>query len=116
MSVNSISLETVNSNVMKTNAIKATQPVSELNQVGHKGEYDRNTKQAIKAEIEEANHSLQMNNRRCEFRFVDDVNRIAIKVIDTDTDEVIKEIPSEEVLETIKRLKEMTGLLIDKQL
>ncbi|MDO5520759.1 MAG: flagellar protein FlaG [bacterium] len=73
-------------------------------------------KDMLKNEVEEANHRLQISNRRCEFRYVEEANRVAIKVIDTDTDKVVREIPSEEALKTIEALREMTGLLIDHQL
>ncbi|MDO5291519.1 MAG: flagellar protein FlaG [bacterium] len=73
-------------------------------------------KDMLRDEVEEANYKLQISNRHCEFRFVEEANRVAIKVIDNETDEVVKEIPSEEALKTIEALREMTGLLIDHQL
>ena len=41
--------------------------------------------------------------------------RIMVKVINIDTDEVIKELPPEDVLDTVARIREMIGLLIDER-
>ncbi len=38
-----------------------------------------------------------------------------VKVIDTNTDEIIREIPQEKVLDNIANIKEMLGLLLDKR-
>ena len=73
-----------------------------------------NPSEMLKDQIQEINHKLKMENRRCEFRFVEEANRVAIKVVDNDTDEVIREIPSEETLKTLQALREMTGIVVDE--
>ena len=69
----------------------------------------------VKDAVNEANSKLKISNRRCQFTYEKDINRVSVKLIDEDTGEVIREIPSEETLEMIRRLKEMTGLLVDEQ-
>lgn len=69
----------------------------------------------IKAAVSEANNNLRISNRRCQFTYEKDINRVSVKLIDEDTGEVIREIPSEETLDMLRRLKEMTGLLVDEQ-
>lgn len=66
--------------------------------------------------VVEANKKLAFGNSDCEFRFDRDVKRVSIKVINRETKEVIREIPSEEAMEMIKKLHEMTGLLVDERL
>ncbi len=44
----------------------------------------------------------------------DKVNRYAISVIDSDTREVIKEIPSEKMLEMFENMLELKGMLVDE--
>lgn len=70
----------------------------------------------LKDAVEEANHRLRVSNSRCEYRFVEEANRVAIKVIDNETDKVLREIPSEESLKMIESIREMTGTLVDYQL
>jgi len=53
-------------------------------------------------------------NRRFKIRMDDNINRIIIKVIDRDTDRVIKVIPPEEIQHLIQKINEMMGLLVDK--
>lgn len=69
----------------------------------------------LKEAIAEANAKLMFGNNDCEFMFHREINRISIKVVNRNTQEVIREIPSEETLEMLKKLKEMTGLLIDER-
>ena len=55
-------------------------------------------------------------NRRFEFVADDSIDRIVVKVIDKQTDKVIKEIPPVEIQHLLARLKEMMGLLVNEQI
>jgi flagellar protein FlaG len=55
-------------------------------------------------------------NRRFEFVADDTIDRIVVKVIDKQTDKVIKEIPPVEIQHLLVRLKEMMGLLVNEQI
>lgn len=55
-------------------------------------------------------------NRRFEFVLDEQINRIVVKVIDRDTDKVIKEIPPAEIQHLIARLRETMGLLVDEEI
>lgn len=70
----------------------------------------------LKDAIDRANQETRMKQTACEFSFDDATNRIAIKVKDKETDEVIREIPAEETLEMLARIKEQAGLLLDERL
>jgi flagellar protein FlaG len=54
-------------------------------------------------------------NRRLEFKVDEDTHRIMVKVIDTETDKVIKEIPPEQIIELAAKIQEMVGLLVDEE-
>ena len=73
------------------------------------------SKNSMDAAMSDLNRKLAMKNTRCEYRYDEDTNRVAIKVIDKDTDEVIKEIPPEETLESIKKIWEIAGIIIDEK-
>lgn len=73
------------------------------------------SKNSMDAAMSELNRKLAMQDTRCEYRYDEDTNRVAIKVIDKDTDEVIKEIPPEETLESIKKIWEIAGIIIDEK-
>lgn len=57
-----------------------------------------------------------MCDRKLQFRVNKDTNRIVIKVIDTNTDKVIREIPSEEIQRLQARIRETVGLLFDENI
>ena len=42
-------------------------------------------------------------------------NRIIVKVVDKDTDEVIRQIPPEEYLKMVARMHEFIGMVFDKK-
>ena len=56
-----------------------------------------------------------LKNHNIEISYNEEVNRYAIKVLDTDTKEVVKEIPSEKTLEMFARMLEIEGLLVDEK-
>jgi flagellar protein FlaG len=53
-------------------------------------------------------------NRRFKIYADNNINRIIIKVIDRETDKVIREIPPEEIQHLLTKINEMVGLLVDK--
>jgi flagellar protein FlaG len=54
-------------------------------------------------------------NRRLDFRVDQETHRVVVKVIDTETDTVIKEIPPEQVLRLAAKIQEMIGLMVDEE-
>ncbi len=73
-------------------------------------EKNKNVRNAI-AEV-----NKKMNQKtRCEFSYHEDTKRVSIKVIDSETEEVIREIPPEETLDMLSKMWEVAGILIDEQ-
>ncbi|HPT83789.1 MAG TPA: flagellar protein FlaG [Limnochordia bacterium] len=68
----------------------------------------------IEEAVEALNTSIEYINRVLRFTIHEDTQRVMVRVVDLETDEVIKEIPPEEVLDTVARIREMIGLLVDK--
>lgn len=64
--------------------------------------------------VEGLNSALQAVDRRLQFLVHETTGRIYVKVIDRETDEVIREIPPEQILDLVGRIHEMVGLLIDE--
>ena len=55
-------------------------------------------------------------NRRLQFSINRELNQVVVKVIDRQTDKVIKELPSEELQRLHVRIREAIGLLIDEEI
>lgn len=64
----------------------------------------------------EFNNLAKVFNRSIKFQVHEDTGRIKTEVIDTTTNEVIREIPCEKMLDIISKLKTYVGTLVDKQL
>jgi len=71
--------------------------------------------QIIKA-IEKANKSLAVANTRIEFSIHEQTRQIMVKIIDGETDEIIREIPPEKILDMVAKLWELAGLFVDEKI
>lgn len=63
--------------------------------------------------VQELSSIVQSLNRELNFSVDADSGRSVIKVIDSATDEVIRQIPSEEVIELAQMIDQHAGLLMD---
>jgi len=70
--------------------------------------------QVIKA-IEKANKHIKTFDRKLEFSIHEATKQIMVKVIDTEDDTTIREIPSEKILDMVANLWEMAGILVDEK-
>lgn len=71
-------------------------------------------KTATMKDISEINKVINQNII-AEFGYNEPTNRVTIKIKDKETDEVIKEIPSEKALEMLAKAWELAGLLVDEK-
>ena len=69
----------------------------------------------IKSAVDTLNKQIAMRHTNCSFKYHDDTNRISITVKDTDTDEVIREIPAEKALDMLAKAWELAGLMVDEK-
>ena len=54
--------------------------------------------------------------RKLQFNVNKELNKVIVKIVDPDTEQVIKEIPSADIQKLQLRLKEVLGLLVDKKI
>ena len=73
------------------------------------------TKANVNEAIEKLKQAGEIFNRRLDFRVDEETNRVVVKVIDTTTDKVIKEIPPEQLLQLAAKIQEMIGILVDEE-
>ena len=66
----------------------------------------------VKQAVSEINKAMQFMSRELEFSVDTDSNRTIVKVIDQQTREVIRQMPTKEALEIGKALEKAQGLLI----
>ena len=70
--------------------------------------------EAVSEITEELNELMDRINCDISFKYHKDVDMMSVSMIDKKTDEVIKELPPEEMIENIKKAREWIGAFLDK--
>ena len=63
--------------------------------------------------IETLNNAAKQVDSRVSFSYDEDTKRVIMRVMDPSTNEVVKQIPSEEMVRLLENIHQMIGLLID---
>jgi flagellar protein FlaG len=69
--------------------------------------------EAVKQKVAELNQYVQNLERKLQFSVDDNSGDTVVKVIDKETDELIRQIPSEELLEVKHAIDEYRGILFE---
>lgn len=106
---------TADSKVSTASTVQITNTQKSGTDNGESNLAQQNEKQ--EASIKELKDIQKVINRNtiAEFGYNEPTNRITIKIKDKDTDEVIKEIPSEKALEMLAKAWELAGILVDEK-
>ncbi len=67
----------------------------------------------VKKEMGNINKQLQAMNYSIRFSIDDTLKDLVVKIVDKDTDKVIRQIPPEDVLKLRKHMQDMIGLLLE---
>lgn len=85
---------------------KLTDKITEKPQEDKKA---RPSLELVKQAVDEGNTILQAVKRNLQFEVDDTTKELVVKIVDSDSGELVRQIPSEEMLAFIKRMKEMEG-------
>lgn len=94
--------KTENKDNADTNAVKEKR--QEIASENSAGATKNSSREELDDTISQLNNSLQNIQRNLEFSIDNDVGKIVINVKDKETDEVVRQIPSEEFLELARNL------------
>lgn len=64
---------------------------------------------AIKKAAEEGNSLLQATKRNLQFKVDDATEELIVKVVDSESGELVRQIPSQEMLDFVRRMQELDG-------
>ncbi len=64
--------------------------------------------------VDTLNSAAKSVNERVQFSFHDKTNRVVLRFINSDTNEVIREIPPKEMLRLLERMHELIGMFVDE--
>ena len=65
--------------------------------------------------IEKANKAISGPNTRFEYSIHEQTKEIMLRVIDSDTNKIIREIPPEKILDMVAKLWELAGIIVDER-
>ena len=89
----------------KYQAVKSKDPQAELEE----------TKEKLDEAVAKLNKTAGAFGRALEFKVHDETNRMMVSVVDTENDKVIRQYPSEEVLDMAAKVDNYLGLIFDKK-
>lgn len=101
--------EHLNREKQKSN-LKSVEPTNPSQTAGK----DPGEKQVIEA-IEKANKALRGTQTNLKFSIHEKTKQIMVKVMNSETNEVIRELPPEKVLDMVAKMWEITGLFVDEK-
>lgn len=79
------------------------------------GEYPGESQDRVEESVENINRELKSLETNLRFSIHKQTKQIMVKIVDTQTNEVIKEIPSEKILDMVAAMMERAGLIMDKR-
>jgi len=85
------------------------------NQEGQEGNQSQQGSSNETARQAAQTYNRLTDNTKAVFGMNDATNRVTIKIVDKDTDEIIREFPAEKTLDMIARVWEMAGIMVDER-
>lgn len=76
---------------------------------------DDNSKEELNKAMDKLNRFLEDEKKHAEYSIHDDLNRVMIKIVDDNTNEIIMEVPPEKLLDAVAMMCKAAGLLVDKK-
>ncbi|MFA4133361.1 MULTISPECIES: flagellar protein FlaG [unclassified Brevibacillus] len=92
-----------------------TTAANEQNTSNKQAELNQQTKSDLQNEIAGINKWLQSTNTHVKFTLHEDLNEYYVQVINDQTNEVIREIPSKKMMDMVAKMHEMIGILVDEK-
>ncbi|MCQ8182084.1 flagellar protein FlaG [Methylomonas sp. SURF-1] len=65
--------------------------------------------EVVRQAAKEGNSILQATQRNLQFKVDDDTKEVVVKIVDSESGELVRQIPSEEMLAFIRRMQELQG-------
>lgn len=100
---------------LTTNAVKQAGTAENTKTAEENKQQKPLDKDALKQSVTDTNQALQMMSTSLELSIDDESGTMVAKVVDKDTNKVIRQIPSEEMIELAKRIDEFKSLLTSQK-
>lgn len=96
-----------------SNAQLRTTESSDKNNGLEKKEY---TKEQLENAVESVNEFFKAEQKESKFVFHEGLNQYFVRLVDSKTEEVIKEIPPESLLNAFYEMQKLVGLIVDEKI
>lgn len=74
------------------------------------------TKVKVKEAVNTMNDMLEANHNTSKFMFHEGLDRYYVTVVDSETEEVVKEIPPKKLLDAFYEMQKMLGMIVDEKI
>ncbi|MEK3764723.1 flagellar protein FlaG [Solibacillus sp. FSL K6-4121] len=77
---------------------------------------EKGTKEKLNQAIDSLNEFFTINNSELKFVFHEGLDTYYAQLINSETEEVIREIPSKKVLDVFYEMQKLVGMIVDKKI
>ena len=74
------------------------------------------TKAKVQEAVNKMNEMLEVNNSASRFMYHEGLERYYVTVVDSETEEVVKEIPPKKLLDAFYEMQKMLGMIVDEKI
>jgi len=92
----------------------ASQPVAEKTIIA--SEEQEIPKEKLEQAIDTVNEFLHINHNSSKFVLHDGLDRYFVQLVDTQTEEVVKEIPPKKLLDAFYEMQKLLGMIVDEKI
>lgn len=108
------SVQQTNTQQTQTQHVERAEPVQQPNRAQEQiQETEQVSSEQLEAAIERLNDLMKDGQRSLAFSVDKELDEVVVKVMDTDTEEVIRQIPNEESLRFAKNLEGVLGVIFN---
>ncbi len=95
--------------------VKVEKPANAGEDIKNQEGVDVERSVSVEEVVSSTNDLLQRLNTQLKVELDAELDMVVVKVIDSDSQEVVRQIPGEEFVELSKRMKDAIGMLFDKE-
>ena len=112
VSSNATAMEKVVTQGSDTTMKSATPIVEQIQQLSN----DDETKAKVQEVVDKMNKMLEVNQSAAKFKYHEGLERYYVTVVDSATDEVLKEIPPKKLLDAFYEMQKLFGMIVDEKI
>ena len=86
------------------------------NAKAHEESKEAISKEQLEKAVNTMNDFLEVQHKASKFVFHEGLDKYYVKLVDSETEEVIKEIPPERLLDAFYEMQKLTGMIVDEKI